>query len=123
MIDDIVFRSSDGYIRIHSDKLPEVSITKLRKVFGFALSWAWTNRDAIQAMPALIAEEVAKAQDTWRISSEAYVGGWKLGGEHDRLIAKNNKHLIADVKRAKAAFDRWEKIRTIWEITAQKYQM
>ncbi len=115
------FWQGDCHITIYPNKLPDLPLSNIRKIFKLMLSEPWSNEDAIHRMPDNIAQELKEAKAKWHEASVAYHDGWRIVDKPKSRTPSNveilneNKRLTTALKKAKAHFDRWQKIQIIWE--------
>lgn len=110
---------------IYTDRLIDMPVTNLRKLIKLILSDTWTNEAVIKRLTAHLESAVEESKQAWKLASKDYVDGYKTTDHLKSYcskkqlaeITKNNKHLAARVKSAKALHGRWLKIQTIWNDT------
>ena len=116
----VTFRQDTCTIALHLEKLCELPVANVRKLFAMMLSEPWNNEDAIQQTGAFLNEIVPESKELWHLASIEFQNGWRLvRNKQSRapdVVEKlnRNKQLTRAVKRAKAQYERWEKIRSLW---------
>ena len=116
----VTFRQDTCTIALHLEKLCELPVANVRKLFAMMLSELWNNEDAIQQTGAFLNEIVPESKELWHLASIEFQNGWRLvRNKRSRapdVVEKlnRNKQLTRAVKRAKAQYERWEKIRSLW---------
>lgn len=110
---------------IYMDRLIDLPVTNIRKLFKMLYLYRWENERAIDSLVPYLAGAVQESKDAWKQASADYVDGWhKVDNPKSRHpavveILKNNNRLTRKVKAAKAQHERWAKIQSIWaEISA-----
>ena len=116
----VTFRQDTCTVALHLEKLCELPVANVRKLFAMMLSEPWNNEDAIQQTGAFLNEIVPESKELWHLASIEFQNGWRLV-RNKRSLAPDvveklnrNKQLTRAVKRAKAQYERWEKIRSLW---------
>lgn len=116
----VMFRQDTCTVALHLEKLCELPVANVRKLFAMMLSEPWNNEDAIQQTGAFLNEIVPESKELWHLASIEFQNGWRLvRNKRSRapdVVEKlnRNKQLTRAVKRAKAQYERWEKIRSLW---------
>ena len=116
----VTFRQDTCTVALHLEKLCELPVANVRKLFAMMLSEPWNNEDAIQSTGAFLNEIVPESKALWHLASIEFQNGWRLvRNKRSRtpdVVEKlnRNKQLTRAVKRAKAQYERWEKIRSLW---------
>ena len=114
-------RNGSFQAEIFLDKLPELQLTKTRKLFQLMLSAPEENQIAIMETPLALLAQTTQAHREWGLASMEYSRGWrkvlnKKARDKATLEALTlNRHLTANLREAKARFDRWIKIKSIFE--------
>lgn len=110
---------------IYMDRLIDLPVTNIRKLFKMLYLYRWENERAIDSLVPYLAGAVQESKDAWKQASADYVDGWRKvdspKSRHPAVveILKNNNRLTRKVKAAKAQHERWAKIQSIWaEISA-----
>ena len=109
---------------IYMDRLIDLPVTNIRKLFKLMLSEPCSNREAIEATTAYLDAAVHASNDAWGEASKEFVHGWRKvdnpKSRHPAVVEtlKNNNRLTRKVKAAKARHERWVKIKAIWADTA-----
>lgn len=110
---------------IYMDRLIDLPVTNIRKLFKMLYSYRWENERAIDSLVPYLAGAVQESKDAWKQASADYVDGWRKvdnpKSRHPAVVEtlKNNNRLTSKVKAAKARHERWAKIQSIWaEISA-----
>lgn len=110
---------------IYMDRLIDLPVTNIRKLFKMLYSYRWENERAIDSLVPYLAGAVQESKDAWKQASADYVNGWRKvdnpKSRHPAVVEtlKNNNRLTSKVKAAKARHERWAKIQSIWaEISA-----
>ena len=116
----VTFRQDTCTVALHLEKLCELPVANVRKLFAMMLSEPWNNEDAIQQTGAFLNEIVPESKELWHLASIEFQNGWRLvrnkRSHAPDVVEKlnRNKQLTRAVKRAKAQYERWEKIRSLW---------
>lgn len=116
----VTFRQDTCTVALYLEKLCELPVANVRKLFAMMLSEPWNNEDAIQQTGAFLNEIVPESKELWHLASIEFQNGWRLvRNKRSRtpdVVEKlnRNKQLTRAVKRAKAQYERWEKIRSLW---------
>lgn len=116
----IHFQAGDFRADVYLDRLIDLPVTNIRKLFKLMLSEPCSNREAIEATTAYLDAAVHASNDAWGEASKEFVHGWRKvdnpKSRHPAVVEKlkNNKRLTRTVKAAKARYERWVKIQTIW---------
>lgn len=107
---------------IYMDRLIDLPVTNIRKLFKLLHLYRWENERAIDSLVPYLAQAVQESKDAWKQASADYVHGWRKvdnpKSRHPAVVEtlKNNSRLT---KAAKARHERWAKIQSIWaEISA-----
>lgn len=110
---------------IYMDRLIDLPVTNIRKLFKLLHLYRWENERAIDLLVPYLAQAVQESKDAWKQASADYVHGWRNvdtpKSRHPAVVEtlKNNGHLTRQLKAAKARHERWAKIQSIWaEISA-----
>lgn len=116
----VTFRQDTCTVALHLEKLCELPVANVRKLFAMMLSEPWNNEGAIQQTCIFLNEIVPESKELWHLASIEFQNGWRLvRNKRSRapdVVEKlnRNKQLTRAVKRAKAQYERWEKIRSLW---------
>ena len=110
---------------IYMDRLIDLPVTNIRKLFKLLHLYRWENERAIDSLVPYLAQAVQESKDAWKQAAADYVHGWRKvdnpKSRHPAVveILKNNGRLTRQLKAAKARHERWAKIQSIWaEISA-----
>lgn len=110
---------------IYMDRLIDLPVPNIRKLFKLLHLYRWENERAIDSLVPYLAGAVQESKDAWKQASADYVNGWRKvdnpKSRHPAVVEtlKNNNRLTRKVKAAKAQHERWAKIQSIWaEISA-----
>ncbi len=108
------------------DKLPELSLSQIRKIYTLMFQFAHENQEAIRNMENYVNEAVPAAQNALKLAAREYQSGFIYTGcVEDKKDAKKaravNRKLSKAVKSAKRCYERWLKIQSVWNKTKQKY--
>lgn len=110
--------------------LENIGIANLRKkVFEWLFKNLWVdpvNEETVETLDEYIPEWVQAHKDGWRDASVAFQQKYrdpKRGAtkKEQAAIKRENDVLFAEVKRQKKAYERSEKILTIWTETKSRY--
>lgn len=124
--DTLIFMQADTFhADIYMDRLIDLPVTNIRKLFKMLYSYRWENERTIDSLVPYLAGAVQESKDAWKQASADYVNGWRKvdnpKSRHPAVVEtlKNNNRLTSKVKAAKARHERWAKIQSIWaEISA-----
>lgn len=118
-------RAGTFHADIYMDRLIDLPVTNIRKLFKLLHLRRWENEQAIDRLVLYLARAVQESKDTWKQASADYVNGWRKvdnpKSRHPAVVEtlKNNNRLTSKVKTAKTRHERWAKIQSIWaEISA-----
>lgn len=110
---------------IYMDRLIDLPVTNIRKLFKLLHLYRWENERAIDLLVPYLAQAVQESKDAWKQASADYVHGWRKvdnpKSRHPAVVEtlKNNGRLTRQLKAAKVRHERWAKIQSIWaEISA-----
>lgn len=110
---------------IYMDRLIDLPVTNIRKLFKLLHLYRWENERAIDSLVPYLAQAVQESKDAWKQASADCVHGWRKvdtpKSRHPAVVEtlKNNGRLTRQLKAAKARHERWAKIQSIWaEISA-----
>lgn len=95
MRDILHIKNGSYHAEIDPDKLPGLQLPKIRKLFRLMFAASWENAEAIEKLEILLPEEVITTQEEWKKTK---------------------------TKFAKARYDRWLKIKSIYEMEKEKYE-
>lgn len=121
MDDMIRVKSGDFHANILLEGLPTLTLPQLRRLFRILFKARWENEDTVAFLGERLAEQVVNAKEEWRVASQNYVDGWKNTAKlicDKKAIAAQariNTQLIKAVKATKAQYDRWGKIKAIFD--------
>ncbi len=116
----ITVRSGAFRADIYLDRLLDLPVTNIRKLIKLILSDTWANDEAIEQLTAYLEQSTQESKDAWKLASKEYMDGWRNvknpKSRHPAVveIVKNNNRLTRKVKAAKARYERWVKIKSIW---------
>lgn len=116
----ITINTGDYHADIYFDRLEDMPLTNIRKVFKLLLADPWMNEEAIRKMTGYLEAAVAESKEVRKQASIAYQNGWRLVTnkksrlKDDREKLRENDRLTAAVKRAKTRHERWVKLKSIW---------
>lgn len=119
-MDKLVSLSAGSFrAQIDPEQLCRLPLYKTRRLFRLIWRHQWENWEALQALEVSLADQVSRAKEAWAAASRAYTNGWKLvPGSARTARAKqdraNNAELAANLKRAKAHYERVVKLQTIF---------
>lgn len=109
---------------IYMDRLIDLPVTNIRKLFKLMHRWDFDNRQAIDRLTAHLEQAIQEGEDAWKLASREFTDGWRKvsnpKSRHPAVVEtlKNNNRLTRKVKAAKARHERWVKIKAIWADTA-----
>ena len=109
---------------IYMDRLIDLPVTNIRKLFKLLHLYRWENERAIDSMVPYLAQAVQESEDAWKLASREFTDGWRKvsnpKSRHPAVVEtlKNNNRLTRKVKAAKARHERWVKIKALWADTA-----
>ena len=116
----ITVRSGDFWADIYLDRLLDLPVTNIRKLIKLILSDTWANAETIKRLTAYLEQSAQESKEAWKLASKDYMDGWRNvtnpRSRHPAVveITKNNNRLTRKVKAAKAQYERWVKIKSIW---------
>ncbi len=125
-MDNTITISADKFCAvIFPDKLPEHSITKLRKIFTLMFRFCWENEEDIQSMDEYISEIVPAAKaDLDRAVCEYrtdFISLERVSKKDAEAARAKNRKLSQAVGSAERRYERWLKIQSAWNAIKQKY--
>lgn len=109
---------------IYMDRLIDLPVTNIRKLFKLMHRWDFDNRQAIDRLTAHLEQAIQESEDAWKLASREFTDGWRKvsnpKSRHPAVVEtlKNNNRLTRKVKAAKARHERWVKIKALWADTA-----
>ena len=109
---------------IYMDRLIDLPVTNIRKLFKLLHLYRWENERAIDSLVPYLAQAVQESEDAWKLASREFTDGWRKvsnpKSRHPAVVEtlKNNNRLTRKVKAAKARHERWVKIKALWADTA-----
>lgn len=110
------------------DRLTDMPVPNLRKLFKLTLSYDWDNEDAIRTMEAHLDAAVKESKQAWADASAAYKDGYRLvkwpymdPATDVKKATAENARLAREVKQAKARHERWVKCLEVWNDTKAKF--
>lgn len=116
----ITINTGDYHADIYFDRLEDMPLSNIRKVFKLLLADPWSNEGAIRQMTLYLDAAVIESKEAWKQASIEYQNGWrnvfnkKSRLKEDRQKLRENNRLTAAVKRTKARHERWVKLQTCW---------
>lgn len=116
----ITINTGDYHADIYFDRLEDMPLSNIRKVFKLLLADPWSNEGAIRQMTLYLDAAVIESKEAWKQASIEYQNGWrnvfnkKSRLKEDRQKLRENNRLTAAVKRSKARHERWVKLQTCW---------
>lgn len=116
----ITINTGDYHADIYFDRLEDMPLSNIRKVFKLLLADPWSNEGAIRQMTLYLDAAVIESKEAWKQASIEYQNGWryvpnkKSRLKDDRQKLRENNRLTAAVKRTKARHERWVKLQTCW---------
>lgn len=122
----IHIRNETFTAEIFFDRLLDFPVQNLRKLFNLMLSAEWENELAITDTTAYLNASVSSSKKDWSIASIQYQREWRLiekvpimkrSGKDISAIRAHNNELTRAVKKAKAKYEHWVKIQTLWNST------
>lgn len=109
---------------IYMDRLIDLPVTNIRKLFKLLYLYRWENERAIDLLVPYLFQAVQESKDVWKQASVDFTHGWRKvdnpKSRHPAVveILKNNNRLTRRVKAAKTQHERWVKIQSIWAESA-----
>lgn len=106
---------------IFLDRLADLPVQNIRKLFTLMLLAAWENEAAITALDDYLEDAIPDSKKAWDEASAAYQHGWhKVSNpkKRDRItleVIQTNNRLTAALKWAKSQYERWVKIQALWK--------
>ena len=91
----ITINTGGYHADIYFDRLEDMPLSNIRKVFKLLLADPWSNEGAIRQMTLYLDAAVIESKE-------------------DRQKLRENNRLTAAVKRTKARHERWVKLQTCW---------
>lgn len=119
----INFTQDTSRFVLYLDRLPELAIKNIRKIFTIMLSEPGSNEDAILSTSQFLTEIVPSSKEAWAQASREYQNGWRLApntkSRHPQVleIRRENRRLTEAVKCTKKQYERWLKLQTLWNDT------
>ena len=114
------------HITLLLDKLPELPVSNIRKLFKMVFLERWRNEEAIQIIENHITYTVPEAKAAWHTAAVEYSNGWRfVKNKKSRCpevveVLKENGRLTRELKHAKSIYERWVKIQALWNDTKLK---
>ena len=103
------------------------TLVNIRKLFRYVFQEPWRNTETIAALGEYLPAKVAETKEAWGKASVAYTNGfvdtsfrWGLRTREKQAIERENKRLLAAVKRAKTKHEKYQKILTAFEAVKNK---
>lgn len=90
------------------------SVTNVRKAFKYLFQEPWRNEDTIAALSVFLVKRIEDAKALWSKKSIEFQNEYRLPG-NDTCIKRQNDRRFNEVKRAKAAYERYVKKQEIFE--------
>ena len=113
MADTITIRNGTFEAVIVLERLPDLTLANIRKLFKLMLS-DYRNEDACKVLEEYMVATVAATKEAWRVASLEYTHGWKHRPANNEE-RRTNKTLTSRLKAAKAAHTRAAKIQTLYQ--------
>lgn len=116
----ISFKQDTCTVNLFLDKLCDLPLANVRKLYAMMLSEPDRNAAAIIALGEYFETAIADSKAAWALASKEYQNGWRLvPDKRSRTPAAvetltRNKQLTRAVRRAKAQHERWVKLKTLW---------
>lgn len=116
----ITFWQDTCTVNLFLDKLCDLPLANVRKLYAMMLSEPDRNAAAIIALGEYFETAIADSKAAWALASKEYQNGWRLvPDKRSRTPAAvetltRNKQLTRAVRRAKAQHERWVKLKTLW---------
>lgn len=120
MDDTVRIREGDFWAQVAIDKLPVLTLRNTRKLFHLMLT-SGENQGSIEALREKLPAMVEAAKEHWKAASAYYAAGYhhvsnpKSRNESVRYQLRMNRGLSVAVRKAKAEYERWVKINSIFE--------
>lgn len=112
MADTITIRNGSFEAIITLERLPDLPLAKIRKLFKLAAT-DYRNDEAREVLERYLVTAVSATKDAWRIASTEYANGWKKCPVSNKE-RRANQTLTTRLKAAKAAHTRIAKIQTLY---------
>lgn len=103
------------------------SLARQKKLLGYVFQEPWRNEKTIDTLSTYLPQKQAEAKEAWAEASVDYTNGyvdtsfrWGLRTKEKQAIERENKRLLAAVKRAKAKHEKYQKILTAFEAVKNK---
>lgn len=116
----ITFRQDTCTVNLLLEKLCELPLANVRKLYAMMLSEPDRNAEAAATLSEYLETAIADSKAAWAQASKAYTDGWRLvPNKRSRTPAAvetltRNKQLTRAVRRTKAQYERWVKLKTLW---------
>lgn len=116
----ISFKQDTCTVNLFLDKLCDLPLANVRKLYAMMLSEPDRNAAAIIALGEYFETAIADSKAAWALASKEYQNSWRLvPDKRSRTPAAvetltRNKQLTRAVRRAKAQHERWVKLKTLW---------
>lgn len=113
MDDTITIRNGTFEAVIVLERLPDMALANIRKLFKLMLS-DYRNEDACKVLEEHMVTTVAATKEAWRVASLECTHGWKSHPSNSK-DKRANQTLTTRLKAAKAAHTRAAKIQTLYQ--------
>lgn len=116
----ITFRQDTCTVNLFLEKLCDLPLANVRKLYAMMLSDPDRNAAAIAALGEHLETAIADSKAAWAQASREYQDGWRLvPNKRSRTPAAvetltRNKQLTRAVRRTKAQHERWVKLKALW---------
>lgn len=116
----ITFRQDTCTVNLLLEKLCELPLANVRKLYAMMLSEPDRNAEAAATLGEYLETAIADSKAAWEQASKDYQNGWRLvPNKRSRTPAAvetltRNKQLTRAVRRTKAQYERWVKLKTLW---------
>lgn len=97
---------------IYLDRLCDMTIPNIRKLFKLTYLYRWENEQAIDRLVSYLEQAIQESEDAWKLASREFTDGWRKvsnpKSRHPAVVEtlKNNNRLTRKVKAAKAQHER-----------------
>lgn len=126
-MDDFIVLVENSRFEIHPCFFDNRRLTDCKKLFKYLFQEPWRNTETIAALGGYLPAKVAESKDAWGKAGVDYINGYvdtkyryELKCREKQAIERNNKRLLAAVKRAKTKHKKYQKILTAFEATKNK---
>lgn len=73
----ITINTGDYHADIYFDRLEDMPLSNIRKVFKLLLADPWSNEGAIRQMTLYLDAAVIESKEAWKQASIEYQNGWR----------------------------------------------